>query len=85
MAIEFSIEVSGVERARSLAERFAALGYSPRIFEDDETDSVSIYCAKTMLATYEGVVAAQSELNELCVPLKAVCDGWITAGNRQDH
>ena len=85
MEIEFSIDVSDVERARSLAERIAALGYVPGIFEDDETGSVSIYCARTMLATYEGVVAAQSELNELCVPFEAVCDGWITAGNRQDH
>jgi hypothetical protein len=46
---------------------------------------VSIYCAKNMLATHEGVVAAQSELNELCAPFAAECDGWTTAGNLQDH
>ena len=51
LKIEFSIDVSDVERARSLAERIAALGYIPDIFVDDETGSVSIYCAKTMLAT----------------------------------
>jgi hypothetical protein len=85
MKIEFSIDVPDVERARSLAESTAALGYIPDIFVDDETGSVSIYCAKTMLATHEGVVAAQSELNEICVPFAAECDGWITAGNRQDH
>jgi hypothetical protein len=84
MKIEFSIDVPDVERARPLAERIAALGYIPDIFVDDETGSVSIYCAKTMLATHEGVVA-QSELNEICVPFAAECDGWITAGNRQDH
>ncbi len=84
MEIEFSIDVSDIERARSLAERIAALGYTPSIFVDDETGSVSIYCAKTMLATHEGVIAAQSELNRLCEPFAAVCDGWITAGNRQD-
>jgi len=85
MKIEFSIDVPGKERARSLAERIAAPGYTPNIFIDDESGSVSIYCAKTMLATHKGVVAAQSELNELCVHFDAECDGWITAGNRQDH
>jgi hypothetical protein len=85
MEIEFSIDVSDVERARLLAERIAALGYIPDIYVDDETGSVSIYCAKTMIATHDGVVAAQSELNEVCVPFAAVCDGWITAGNRQDQ
>ena len=85
MKIEFSINVPDVVRARPLAERIAALGYIPDIFVDDETGSVSIYCAKTMLATHEGVVAAQSELNEICVPFAAGCDGWITAGNRQDR
>jgi len=85
MKTEFSIDVPDVDRARSLAEKIAALGYTPDIFVDDESGSVSIYCAKNMLATHEGVVAAQCELNELCVPFAAECDGWITAGNRQDH
>ena len=85
MKIAFSIDVPDAERARSLAEEIATPGYIPDIFVDDETGSVSIYCAKTMLATHEGVVAAQSELNGICVPFAAECDGWITAGNRQDH
>ena len=85
MRIEFSIDVPSVDRARSLAGRIAALGYTPDIFVDGESGSVSIYCAKTMLATHAGVVAAQSELNGLCALFAAECDGWITAGNRQDH
>jgi hypothetical protein len=85
MCIEFSVDVPDIERARSLSERIAAKGYGPRIFIDDEDGSISIYCARTMLATHEGVIAAQAELNVLCVPFAAVCDGWITAGNKQDH
>jgi hypothetical protein len=83
--IEFSIDVPRVERARSLADRIAALGYIANIFVDDESGSVSIYCGKAMLATHESVVAAQLELNELYLPFDAGCGGWITAGNRQDH
>jgi|ERR1022692_4020220 hypothetical protein len=85
MKIEFSIDVPDLARAHSLAERIAARDFNPAIFVDDESGSVSIYCARTMLATHEGVIAAQSELNELCVPFGAECDGWMTAGNRQEH
>ena len=85
MEIDFTIDVPSVACARSLAERIFALGYVPRVYEDATDNSVSLYCAKTMLATHEGVIAAQSELNELCAPVGAECDGWLTAGNRQDN
>ena|SRR5689334_449229 len=83
MTIEFTIAVPSIEGARSLAERIAAAGYSPSLYVDDEDASISLYCARSMLATYEAVVAAQSELNVLCESVGANCDGWITAGNRQ--
>src|SRR5271166_538219 len=85
MKIEFSIDVPDLARAHALAERIASAGYNPDIFVNDEDGSISIYCGKIMLATHEGVVAAQSELNELCIPFGAECDGWMTAGNRQEH
>jgi hypothetical protein len=85
MTIEFTIAVPSIDGARSLAERIAAAGYVPNLFVVDEDGSVSLYCARSMLATYEGVVAAQSELNVLCKPVGANCDGWITPGNRQDN
>ena len=66
-------------------ERIAALVYAPHIFVDDESGSVSIYCARITLATHEAVVAAQAEINETCMPFAARCDGWITAGNRRGH
>lgn len=69
MQIEFTIGVPDVECARSLAEKIFVRGSVPRIYVDAEDNSVSLYCAKNMLATYEGVVAAQSELNEICVPV----------------
>ena len=85
MKIEFSIGVPDITVARSLVELISPLGYEPSIFKDDEDGSVSIYCARTMLATYDGVVSAQDELNRICKPHGAECDGWITPGNKQDH
>jgi Regulator of ribonuclease activity B len=85
MTLEFTIAVPTVEGARALAERIAAIGYLPDLLVDDSDGSVSLYCARSMIATYEGVVTAQEDLNALCKPVGACCDGWITAGNRQDN
>jgi hypothetical protein len=85
MRIEFTIAVPSVECARRLAERIADFGYDPDLYVDEEDGSVSLYCARMMLATYEGVLSSQAELNQLCQPVGANCDGWITAGNRQDN
>jgi hypothetical protein len=82
--IEFTIAAPTEAVARRIIELVASKGYSPRIFVDDDGD-VSIYCGRVMVATYEGVVEAQAELNQLCLPYSAECDGWITAGNKQDH
>jgi regulator of ribonuclease activity B len=85
MLIDFTIAVPTMEGARSLTERIAALGYAPELYVDEEDGSISLYCGRTMVATYEGVVAAQAELNLLCEPVGANCDGWLTAGNRQGN
>jgi regulator of RNase E activity RraB len=81
MMIEFSVDVPNVSTARSIAELVSAHGYEPRIFVCDEDGSVSVYCAKMMMATYDGVVAGQAEVNCLCEPFGGECDGWGTFGN----
>ncbi len=85
MLIEYTVAAPSLQVAQSLAERIAVLGYEPRLYVDDEDHSVSLLCARTMLATHEGVVGCQGELNALCRPSGAECDGWLTAGNRQEH
>ena len=83
MSVEFSISAPDIESARSIAEIVSEHGFSPDIYIDDEDHSVSVYCARAMLATYSCVVSAQNELNGLCEPFGGECDGWITAGNMQ--
>jgi hypothetical protein len=85
MTIEYTILAADVDSARSLAERIATCGYAPRLEVDGQDGSVSIYCARRMLATYDGVVSCQAQLNELCLSVSAECDGWITSGNRQNQ
>ena len=81
MRVEFSLDVPDMAAARSIAELVASHGYEPDIFVNDQDGSVSVYCAKEMLATYDCVVGGQAELNRLCKSLGGVCDGWGTFGN----
>jgi Regulator of ribonuclease activity B len=83
MVIDFSVEVPDERTARRIAEVVAAHGFDPSISEDDDSTSWSVYCSKSMLATYEGVVAVQVELNELLSSHGGICDGWGTFGNTQ--
>ena len=84
MVIEFSVDVPNEHAARRVAEVVAARGFEPSIFHSDEDHSWSVYCAKEMLATYEGVIEVQSELNKLLQPYGGDCDGWGTFGNTQN-
>jgi len=83
MVIDFSVEVRDESTARRVAELVEANGYDPSISEDDGGRSWSVHCSKSMLATYEGVVTVQAELNELVKPHGASCNGWGTFGNNQ--
>jgi hypothetical protein len=81
MVIDFSVAVPDERTARRVAEVVETNGFDPSISEDDDTGSWSVHCSKTMLATYEGVVAVQVWLNDLLSPYGGVCDGWGTFGN----
>ena len=81
MRIEFTIEVSDLALAKSIAELVSSHGYEPDIIVSDEDGSLSVCCAKMMLATYDGVVSGQAELTRLCKPFGVICDSWGTFGN----
>jgi hypothetical protein len=83
MVIDFSVEVPDQPVAHRVAELIASLGFDPDVLFDEDRKSWSVYCRKSMLATYDGVVSVQTQLNELLGPLGANCDGWGTLGNTQ--
>lgn len=82
MVIDFAVAVADERTARSVAELVVAHGFDPSISEDD-SGSWSVYCSKSMLATYDGVVSVQAQLNELLSPHGGSCDSWGTFGNTQ--
>ena len=80
MVIDFSVSAPDERSAREAAELVVARGYDPSLHQDDD-GAWTVYCAKSMLATYDGAVEARKELNELLEPLGCRCDGWATFGN----
>jgi hypothetical protein len=81
MDIDFAVAVPDESAAQRVAEVVAGHGYTPQVCEDDEDESWTVLCTRRMLATYEGVLAAQRELDELSRPLDGFSDGWGTFGN----
>jgi regulator of RNase E activity RraB len=84
MTIDFSIAVADEGAAHRVADLVEAHGFDPSIHCDDDDGSWSVFCAKSMLATYDGVVAVQAQLKALVEPHGGACDGWTTFGNSHD-
>lgn len=84
MDIEFAVAVP----IEAVGQQFAILveryGYRASLDQDEEDGSWSVYCMRHMLATYEGIVAVQKELDELSRPLGGSSDGWGTFGNKEE-
>jgi hypothetical protein len=81
MDIDFTVAVDDEAAGRRVAESAAARGFRVEVEQDDEEGCWTVYCTKEMLATHEGVTAAQNELNALSRPHGGSCDGWGTFGN----
>jgi hypothetical protein len=81
MVIDFSIDVPDEVTGQRIAVLVEPLGFDPSIYHDPDRSSWSLTCSKSMLATYEGVVAAQIQLSQVAQPLGGVCAGWGSFGN----
>jgi hypothetical protein len=85
MTIDFSIDVPSESAARAVATLVSTHGFDPSISDNEGRGSWSVYCSKTMLATYDSVVAVRAQLNELAKPQGGTCDSWGTFGNSQSR
>ena len=83
MDVDFTVDVPDQGSGEQVAALAQAKGYVVDLEFDDEDEEWTCYCTKSMLATYEGVVAAQKELDELSEPFGGCCDGWGTFGNSE--
>jgi Regulator of ribonuclease activity B len=81
MSIDFSVSAPDEASARKIARLSEDHGFDPSFSDNGGKGPWSVYCTKTMLATYEGVTEAQAQLNEVAAPLNGRCEGWTTFGN----
>jgi regulator of RNase E activity RraB len=88
MDIDFQVAAPDESVAKRVAEGAAKLGYRTSIYFDDEEadveDSEALWtceCTKTMVPTYDAIIASQAELDSIARPLGAYSDGWGTFGN----
>ncbi|MGO8999314.1 MAG: ribonuclease E inhibitor RraB [Polyangiaceae bacterium] len=81
MDIDFAVDMPSQASAVDMARLAAQRGYRTAVEFDDASKRWACYCTKRMVPTYEGVIAAQKELDELGGPLNGHSDGWGTLGN----
>ena len=83
MDIDFAVSAPNEDVANAIAYVAQARGYRTEVCRDenDEATTWSCYCTLTMIATYDGVVRVQAELDALSRPLGGCADGWGTFGN----
>jgi len=80
MQVDFPVVFDSLEATPGFVELARGRGYDVEIGELED-DKVDVFCVRTMLLTYDAVVACQNELNELSKPFGGYCDGWGTFGN----
>ena len=86
--VDVQIAAADEAVATRVAEEALKLGYRTSIYRDDEEADVeesgdlwTCECTKSMVLTYDAIIAAQSELDGIAKPLDAYVDGWGTFGN----
>jgi len=91
MEIDFFVAVPDRQAGEQVAQLASLRGYRTRVVEDGDEeedgevgDTWTCYSTKPMLATYDGVVAAQQELDEISYSYEGRSDGWGTPGNSTD-
>jgi hypothetical protein len=83
MKIDFAVAVPNEDAGKAVASRAESLGFRPDLYHNPETGAWTCYCSKTMIPTYDKIIAAQSELDELSQPFGGKSDGWGSFGNAE--
>jgi len=82
MDIDFMVDIPNEESGKQIAHLASQRGYVPAIEFDEESARWTCTCTKRILATYDGIMSAQRELDEISAPYGGRADGWGTFGNR---
>ena len=81
MEIDFQISVDDEAPAAAITAAAQKIGYRTTIYRHEASDPWTCECTKIMMATYDGAIAVQAELDALSEPYGGFSDGWGTLGN----
>lgn len=81
MAIDFFVNVPDEPNGEEMARLAAQRGYTSVVEFDEDRHQWTCYCTKRIVPTYDAIVAAQQELDNLSAALGGRSDGWGTSGN----
>lgn len=81
MDVDFMVSVPSEQAGEEVARLVSSRGYAVSVECDEETREWTCYCKKHMLLTYDSVVDAQAELEQISASFGGHADGWGTGGN----
>jgi hypothetical protein len=82
MFIDFQVAVPDESSAKGLADVAQKLGYRVKVYSSAGCRlSWTCECSTRMVASYEAVIAIQTELASISTPFGGIPDGWGTFGN----
>jgi hypothetical protein len=82
MDIDFQIAAPNEVTAERVGGEAAKLGYRISIYSSEHVaDRWTCECTRSVVPTYDTVIAVQAELDAIARPLGAHPDGWGTFGN----
>ena len=83
MSVDFAVAFKAQGKALAFKQLLADSDFEVSLEEEEDGDSWTCYCTKTMLLRYDAVVQVQRELDMLAHPLNGSIDGWGTFGNAE--
>ncbi len=80
MEIDFAVDLADKNAGEEFAAAARAIGFQTRISQETWT----CYCSRTMVPTYEAIIAIQKNLEDVGRAYNAKPDGWGSFGNAPD-
>src|SRR5260370_39479790 len=81
MDIDFAVDVPSKKSGEEVQRLAAQRGFRPILYFDETDQRWTCYCSNRMVPTYEPIIAAQKELDELIAPFDGYSGGVGTPGN----
>jgi hypothetical protein len=81
MEIDFAVDIPDQNTGLAFASAVNSLGFRTSVDQDSQTGRWTCYCSRTMVPTYDAMIAVQKTLGDIGRLYNAKPDGWGSFGN----